>query len=176
MIDRFERFSFAISEVSRCWHKLAAEEMEKYGLKGSHAVYLTTLYRYPKGLTVPKLCELCGRDKSDASRMLALMEQKGLIQKEGTNQKRYRGTLTLTEEGRKAAEFVRERASLAVELAGKGLTDEKRSIFYEALGMIVCNLQEISKEGLSHYESNEKSILQSVSKDISDGDADSALS
>ena len=51
MIDRFERFSFAISEVSRCWHKLAAEEMEKYGLKGSHAVYLTTLYRYPKGLT-----------------------------------------------------------------------------------------------------------------------------
>lgn len=30
MVDRFERFSFAISEISRCWHKLAAEEMEKY--------------------------------------------------------------------------------------------------------------------------------------------------
>ena len=33
MVDRFERFSFAISEISRCWHKIAAEEMEAYGLK-----------------------------------------------------------------------------------------------------------------------------------------------
>ena len=37
MIDRFERFSVAIAEISRCWHKLATEEMKKYGLKGSHA-------------------------------------------------------------------------------------------------------------------------------------------
>ena len=44
MLDRFERFSFLVFEVSRCWHKLAAEEMEKYGLGSAQAVYLTTLY------------------------------------------------------------------------------------------------------------------------------------
>ena len=27
MVERFARFSLAISEISRCWHKLAAEEM-----------------------------------------------------------------------------------------------------------------------------------------------------
>lgn len=54
MIERFERFSYAIFEVSRCWHKIAAEEMEKYGLKGSHATYLTTLYRYSQGITAAR--------------------------------------------------------------------------------------------------------------------------
>ena len=34
MIDRFERFSLAITEVSRYWHKIASGEMEQYGMKG----------------------------------------------------------------------------------------------------------------------------------------------
>ena len=57
MIDRFERFSLAIFEISRYWHKLAAEELTKYGLKGPHATYLTVIYKYPEGITVPQLME-----------------------------------------------------------------------------------------------------------------------
>ena len=30
MLNRFAKFSFSIAEIDRCWHKLAAEEMEKY--------------------------------------------------------------------------------------------------------------------------------------------------
>ena len=29
MLERFERFSLAIFEISRCWHKLAAAELEQ---------------------------------------------------------------------------------------------------------------------------------------------------
>ena len=36
--ERFEKFSLAISEISRCWHKLAGDEMLRYGLKGPHAI------------------------------------------------------------------------------------------------------------------------------------------
>ena len=97
MIDRFERFSVAIAEISRCWHKLATEEMKKYGLKGSHAIYLTTLCRHDDGLTAPQLCELCGKDKADVSRMMTIMEDKGLVIKEGDNRNRYRGVLKLTD-------------------------------------------------------------------------------
>ena len=122
--------------------------MAKYGLKGPHAVYLTTLYRFEEGITAPKLCELCGKDKSDVSRMTSIMEKKGLVRKEGTNQTLYRGLLKLTEEGKEAARRVCELAELAVELAGKGLTDENRAIFYESLELIAANLREISKEGL----------------------------
>ena len=46
------------------------------------------------------------------------------------------------------AEYVRRRAALAVELAGRDITPEKREIFYEVLGTIVGNLREIIKDGL----------------------------
>ena len=148
MVDRFERFSVAISEISRYWHKIASDEMEKYGLKGPHATYLTTMLRHKDGITAPQLCELCGKDKSDVSRMMSIMEKKGLVKKEGINQNLYRGAFKLTQEGKMAAEHVCQRVSLAVELGGKELTDEKRAIFYEALELIASNLRTISKEGL----------------------------
>lgn len=148
MIDRFERFSLTIFEICRYWHKLTSEEMEKYGLKGPHSVYLLTMFRYPDGITAPQICEICGKDKSDVSRTMSLMEQKGLVTKEGIHPSLYRGVFKLTEAGKEAAYHVRERASLAVELAGRDLTDEKRAIFYEALESITSNLRSLSKDGL----------------------------
>ena len=148
MLDRFERFSFAISEISRCWRKLASEELAKYELKSPHATYLTTMYKYPQGITVPQLCEVCGKDKSDASRMLAILEEKGLINKQVVDGSLYRGLWVLTEEGKTAAEHVCNRASRAVEMAGKDLTEETRDVFYEALESITLNLRELTKKGI----------------------------
>ncbi len=148
MVERFEKFSFLISEVSKHWHKITSDEMEKYGLKGPHSVYLITMYRCPDGVTAPQLCELCGKDKSDVSRMMSIMEKKGLVKKEGVHQNLYRGVFKLTQKGVEAAEYVAKRANLAVELAGKELSDENRAIFYNALDIISTNLRQISKDGL----------------------------
>lgn len=148
MIGRFERFSLAIFEISRYWHKLASEELAAYGLKGSHAIYLTTMYRYKDGVTGPELCELCGRDKSDVSRTIAILQEKGFVIKNEVNQSLYRGMLKLTPQGRSVAAQIGKRASLAVELAGKDLDAEERDCFYHALDSITANLREISKEGL----------------------------
>ncbi len=30
MVDRFERFSFAISEISKNWHKIVEKELETF--------------------------------------------------------------------------------------------------------------------------------------------------
>ena len=65
MVERFERFSLAISEISRCWHRIANEVMRDYDLMGAYSVYFTTLSRFPEGLTAAELVELCGRDKAD---------------------------------------------------------------------------------------------------------------
>lgn len=148
MVDRFERFSIAISEISRHWHKITADEMEKYGLKGPHSIYLTIMYRYPEGVTATQLCELCGKDKSDVSRMMSIMEKKGLVKKEGIHQNLYKGVFKLTQEGQEAAKIVCERAGLAVEIAGNELSDENRAILYESLELIASKLREISKSGL----------------------------
>ena len=148
MLERFERFSFAISEISRCWRKLASDELAKYGLKSPHATYLTTMYKYPEGITVPKFCEISGKDKSDASRMISILEDKGLACKIDVDGSLYRGLWVLTNKGKEAAEQVSLRASKAVELAGKDLDKQTRDIFYKALESITSNLTRLSKEGI----------------------------
>lgn len=148
MIDRFERFSLAISEINRYWHKLAAEELAPYGLKAAHATYLAAMVRHPEGIAVPELCEECGKDKSDASRMLAILEEKGMVNKQHNGMSRYRGLLTLTPEGQQAARHVCQRASLAVEAAGCHLTPEERDCFYRCLESITGNLRKLSRDGI----------------------------
>lgn len=148
MIDRFERFSFAISEISRCWHRIAGDVMSSHGLKGPYAVYFTALYRYREGITAAQLGEICSRDKADVSRAMNQLVTLGLVEKCDVGAKSYRSRLKLTEEGLKLAENINQKAILAVENASQGLSTEKRIIFYEALELITGNLQTLSKTGL----------------------------
>ena len=122
--------------------------MEKYGLRGSHAIYLVVMSRYEEGITATNLSELCGRDKADVSRAVAMMEKKGLAVKEGVNQSLYRARLKLTDKGRTAAEQVKERADIAVKVAGSEVSDEEREIFYSAFEKIAAKLRSISVDGL----------------------------
>lgn len=148
MLNRFARFSLAIAEIDRCWHKLAAEEMAKYDLNSPHAVYLNTLYQYDEGITAARLGELCCKNKADVSRMVTILEQKGLVYKESVRGSLYRAKLLLTEKGKQAAEHVRERVAVAVELAGAGLSGAERDTFYRALELITQNLQKLCRSGL----------------------------
>lgn len=146
MIERFEKFSFVISEISRYWHKIATDEMAKYDLKGTHAIYLTVLYHHPDGIPAAQLCELCGKDKADASRMISILERRGLVERSAPAA--YRAPVRLTDEGRRAANHVRDRVRLAVDIAGGDISDEDRKIFYATLEHIANKLHEISRTGL----------------------------
>lgn len=148
MLDRFERFSLSIFEITRHWHKITSDEMEKYGLKGTHSIYLLAMHQHPEGVTATQLGELCGRDKADVSRMVSIMEQKGLVTRECVTKNLYRGLLKLTADGTAAAEYVCQRVKVAVELASKGLDDVRRKILYDALELISGNLRMISADGL----------------------------
>lgn len=148
MLDRFERFSLSIFEITRYWHKITSDEMEKYGLKGPHSIYLLAMHQHPDGVTATQLGELCGRDKADVSRMVSIMEDKGLVTRECVTKNLYRGLLKLTEDGTAAAEYVCRRVMVAVELASKGLDEMRRKTFYETLELISGNLRRISADGL----------------------------
>lgn len=147
LVNRFERFSLDIFEVSRFWHKIADEEMALHGLKGPQAVYLTTLYHSPEGLTSAKLAEVCSRDKSDVSRAVAEFSQKGLLVKNSVNNKNtYRARLVLTDEGRKIAEHINDSAIKAVAGASQGLAEKEVEQFYRFFEHILENLRKIAKE------------------------------
>lgn len=148
MIGKFEAFTSLISVIFHCWTKIAAAEMKAYDLKAAYAFYIITLYRHPEGLTAANLCEICRKDKAEISRSVSVMEKRGIVRKENTANNAYRAAIFLTDEGRKAAKQMEERAVVAVEAGGKGLTDEELDVFYHALGVISENMKKISREGL----------------------------
>mgnify|MGYP002514920982 CR=1 FL=1 len=147
MVNRFAQFTGAISAIYRDIQKIERDEMEKYGLKGAFAQYLLVMDRHPDGITAASLCEECDKDKAAVSRILSEMEGKGLVCRQ-IGEGPYRAKLFLTESGKDAARFVCQKAVAAVELAGEGLTDPDRKIFYTALALIAGNLQAICREGI----------------------------
>ena len=83
--------------------------------------------------------------------MVAILEKKGLVFRQTVGANRYRAKLLLTEEGAIAAGHVQQRAAVAVELAGSGMTEAERGVFYRCLEQITANLQNLSREGLPQY-------------------------
>lgn len=150
MIDRFEEFSYLISGIYGDIQKIERDEMVKYGAKGVYAQYLIPISQNPNGLTATQLCELCDKDKAAVSRAVSDMERNGLVTREGHGG--YRALLKLTEEGEKAADYVCKKAVMAVEFAGRDLTEETREIFYAALRSIANNIRIISRDGLPGME------------------------
>ncbi len=148
MLSRFEQFSTVISDIYRYIQNIERNEMIKYGYKGAFAQYLVAMKHHSEGITATRLCEICGKDKAAVSRVIAEMQEKGLVVKDNINDKVYRAKLKLTEEGVKAAEFVCQRAMMAVAAVGKEMSDEDRKIFYASLNMIAANLRTLSKEGI----------------------------
>lgn len=148
MVHRYERFSSSVSGINRCIQKIETDVMERFGLRGSHAQYLATLRRYEQGLTVSQLSDMCMKDKAAVSRAVSEMEEKELISREAAGDNFYRAAIQLTDKGKEIAEYVAKNATAAVELAGKGLSNEEREIFYAALDLISGNLREICKSGL----------------------------
>ena len=148
MLDRFEQFSYSISNIYRHIMKIERDEMEKYGLRGSYVHYLVAMSHFPEGITSTKLSEICDKDKAAISRVITEMETRGLVTRETEKNNLYRAKLMLTEEGKKATEYVCERAEKAVTAAGMGLGDDDRKIFYGALAIFEANLRRISRDGI----------------------------
>ncbi len=152
MLDRFEKFSCTIYEIQRCWNKIASDEMLFYGLKGSYCVYLIAMRRRPEGITATQLGALCGRDKADVSRAVAVLESKGILKKETGSGNLYRAKLTLTEYGMAITESIVKKAALAENIAGNGLDEKDREQLYNALEVINKNMQELCRTGLPQEE------------------------
>ena len=149
MESRYELISASVSCMYHDIQKIERVEMAKYGLKGPHAQCLLVMNKHPQGITAARLCEACEKDKAAVSRILTELEEAGMVLRENRNGSRYRSLLTLTEQGKAAAENVVEKARLAVELAGTGFGEEEREVFYRVLGIIAGNLHKLCRDGLN---------------------------
>ena len=146
MQDRFETFTTSIFKIMHYWNRIATDEMKKHGLKGGYALYFVVISNHDGELSSADLAKLCGRDKADVSRAVSTLQKKGLLEmfEKGT----YRAHLTFTPEGSKIADNIKSRASIAIDIAGHGLSDEMRNNMYQSLTVIGENLKMISEDGL----------------------------
>lgn len=154
MRSRYEQFSYAISSIQRHIQKIERDEMITLGYKGAFAQYLAVMTHYPDGLTAAQLCDICDKDKAAVSRTVAEMEEKGLIRRGDGQDTSYRARLTLTDEGRRAADFVLRRAEAAVDACG--LTADNRDAFYTALHTIARSLEAVCLTGLPTHDTERK--------------------
>ena len=152
MENRYELISASISSMYHDIQKIERIEMAKYGLKGPHAQCLLAMKKHPQGITAARLCEICEKDKAAVSRILAELEDAGMILRENRTGSRYRSSLTLTEQGMAAAEAVVEKARQAVEVAGIGFDEKEREVFYRVLAIIAGNLHKLCREGLKESD------------------------
>ena len=109
MESRYELLSGSISSMYHDIQKIERTEMAQYGLKGPHAQCLLAMKKHPEGITAARLCEVCEKDKAAVSRILAELEEAGMILRENRNGSRYRAILLLTDRGQEAAAAVVEK-------------------------------------------------------------------
>lgn len=148
MQSRYEQFSASIFSIYQSIQKIEKNEMIHYGSRGIYAQYLAVLVRYPQGLTAARLSDICGRDKAAVSRTVADMEKEGLLTRENQGENKYRALLRLTDEGKRAADFVARKAQFAVEEGGQGLSDDERLRLQQILTLIARNLEKLCEKGL----------------------------
>lgn len=149
MLQRFEHFTYNINEISLYWHRIAAGEMKRYGLKGSCAIYFIKLYNHPEGITAAELGPMCGKDKADVSREIADLEKRGLMKRASSEKRGYRVPIVLTEQGMEYAKAISRKAELAAGIVGKSLSKEEGEQFHKSLEIIASNLRLLSEEGLT---------------------------
>ncbi len=141
MENRFETFTILISKIARAIRKIKSEEMKEFNLQGPHVSCLFYLYKSDKPLTAKELCDMCDEDKAAISRSIEYLEKEGFIDCQSKTEKRYKSPLSLTQKGEESAKKIAVIIDNIVAVAGEGLNEDNRKIFYESLSLISKNLE-----------------------------------
>jgi DNA-binding MarR family transcriptional regulator len=145
MKERFRDFTVLIALASRCVRKIKTEEMAEFNLKSPHVSCLYYLSKQ-ETLTAKELCDICHEDKAAISRSLDYLEKNGYISCASEAKKRYKSPLSLTEKGQTAGKNIAKKIDGILQVAGDGLTEENRAVFYQSLELICKNLQTICEK------------------------------
>ena len=145
MLGRFKEFTKGISTAYKYLIKVKTYGIKEFGIKGSHVMCLFYIGEAENGLTATELCRLCSEDKAAISKALSALLEKGLVELENDENKKYRSKYFLTDEGKHVVDRVYDKIFKAVSIGGDGLSDEERDSFYKSLNTINSNLENLCK-------------------------------
>lgn len=142
-MDRFDKFTGLILNISRCIQKIKNSEMASLGLKGKQVQCLFHLYSCKEGASVTKLSMLCGEDKGAISRTIKELENEGYVFLDEQGNKKYKNHIKLTEKGNEVGMVIFEKIGYMLGLGSAGIKEQDRSKLYDMLSQISNNLQKI---------------------------------
>ena len=138
MENIFENFTITILKLNKLVHRIKNFEMQEYGLKTIHVMCVYYLGSRLEGLTASELTKLTLEDKAAISRALKVLQEKGYA---SYDPNKYNAEIRLTEEGKKLASVISEKADRAVSAGSYDFTDKQRNSFYTQLLTIADNLE-----------------------------------
>ncbi|WP_077598196.1 MarR family winged helix-turn-helix transcriptional regulator [Olsenella urininfantis] len=146
MGSQFENFVSAIAAVGKEVRRIKAQEMRRFGLKGTDVMCLHYLEGAvgQGGLTASELSRQVGIDRAAVSRCVARLERQGLVGPEGEGAQRWGRRLSLTDKG---LAVTREANQVILEVVGRaceGVSAQDRAAMYRALWAIHANLEGIT--------------------------------
>lgn len=138
----FRRSAAIISRAEKALQRAKAENVRGYGLRSVHVSCLLALYEHEEGLTGTELAAVCGVDRAQISRVATELTGMGLICEAAPGpRRRYRGALTLTEEGRAAAAEMSDIVDEKLQRVSGDIPREDIAAFYRVLSTIVERLE-----------------------------------
>ncbi len=148
MLKLFEVFTNNISVIQKGIQKIKGEEMQKFGLKGNHLMYLFYLLRHEEGLTAAQLAEQVGVNKAAVSRALAeLYDCKVIDYPDYVGGKKYNTVAVLTQEGKEKTEKIEKRIlELIEQMSLVNVKEEDRTTTYIFLRTLAENLTKYIEE------------------------------
>jgi len=138
--DRLDEFSALMTNASKSITKLKNKYMSSYGLSSAHTMCIRKLNSSPNGLTRTQIAKKCELDKSQISRIISELSEKGYVL-EGPECSNYKKRVMLTDEGKRIAADIN---SIALDInkyvSGK-ISTEDITTFYRVFGEICENLK-----------------------------------
>ena len=142
--DKFREFSALVARADKALLRAKAEYVRPFGLRGVHVSCLLALLNAGEGLTASELSARCEVDRAQISRVLSELTERGLVGgTDSDGRRRYRGSLCLTEEGRRTATAMIGIVDDKLEQVASGLDAKELETFYSVFRTIVERLEKI---------------------------------
>ena len=138
--DRLDEFMTLVVGASRCVTKLKSRYMSRYGLGSTHTMCIRKLYTSKSGLTRTQIADKCELDKAQVSRIIGELAQKGFVS-EGLGASSYKRRVTLTDEGKKAAEEINDIVLKINTYVSREIPDKDIETFYRVFDHVYKNLK-----------------------------------
>lgn len=142
-MNRYNKFYSLISSINKCIQKIKNEEMASLGLKGKQVQCLYHLFNEDEGISMLKLCQVCGEDKGAMSRTISELERGDFLYVEEVKTQKYRNPIKLTNRGKEVGKFINEKINEMFLIGSEGVQQEEIEKFYEILSVIEQNLKNI---------------------------------